>query len=202
MSLNSFNRNYGMSADSREWWGGNNGFVTVVIDLPTDVEVGHTKVTSDGSEEQDQALQTALTNAQYNQFVITSLLRQRAVLVTTSTIAFDTDVVIPSNFKTASANVVAFATSGVDVAGGAGSVAITWIIERQDVFNKQDKRPGAAYDVPVNPAEDLAKALVQAGIFRTKDAVVDALSGTGASGNAAAATAAAVKVRAALPVQL
>lgn len=202
MSLNSFNRNYGMSADSREWWGGNNGFVTIVVDLPTDVEVGHTKVTSDGTDAQDQALQTALTNAQYNQFVLTSLLRQRAVLVTTSVIAFDTDVVIPSDFKTPSENVVAFGTSGVDVAGGAGSVAITWIVERQDVFNKQDKRPGAAYDAPVDPTTDLAKALVQPGLFRTKDAVVDALNGSGSNGNATAAKAAAVKVRAHLPVQL
>ena len=31
MGLNSFDRNYGMSANSREFWGGNNGFVTVVL---------------------------------------------------------------------------------------------------------------------------------------------------------------------------
>ncbi|EOR9073854.1 hypothetical protein FOI42_RS01940 [Escherichia coli] len=199
MSLNSFNRNYGMSANSREYWGGDNGFVTIVVDLPADVEVGTTKVTSDGSELQDEALQTAITNAQYNQFMLTQLLQQRAVLVTTSVLALDTDVVIPADFKTVGGNVVAFGTSGADVAGGAGSVALTFICERQDVFAKQDVRPGAAYSVPVDPTVELAKVIAQAKFFRTKSFVDVTTDGVG---DAEAAKAVAIKVRAALPVQL
>lgn len=199
MSLNSFNRNYGMSANSREYWGGNNGFVTIVIDLPTDVEVGVTKVTSDGSEVQDNALQTAISNAQYNQFMLTQLLQQRAVLVTTSVLGLDANVVIPSDFKTVGGNVIAFGTSGTDVTGGAGSVALTFICERQDVFDKQDVRPGAAYSVPVDPTVELAKIIAQAKFFRTKTFVDQTCDGVG---DALASTAVAIKVRAALPVQL
>lgn len=199
MSLNTFNRNYGMSSNSREFWGGNNGFVTIVINLPTNVEVGTTKVTSDGSDVQDQALQTAISNAQYNQFMLTQLLQQRAVLVTTSVLALDTDVVIPSGFKTVGGNVIAFGTSGADVTGGAGSVALTFICERQDVFAKQDVRPGAAYSVPVDPTVELAKNIAQAGFFRTKTYVDNTTNGVS---DGAASTAVAIKVRAALPVQL
>ncbi|WOL22803.1 hypothetical protein [Escherichia phage vB_EcoM_JNE01] len=199
MSLNSFNRNYGMSATGREYWGGNNGFVTIVVNLPTDVEVGTTKVTSDGSDVQDEALQTAISNAQYNQFMITQLLQQRAVLVTTSVLALDTEVVIPSDFKTVGGNVIAFGTSGADVTGGANSVALTFICERQDVFDKQEVRPGAAYSVPVDPTVELAKSIAQAKFFRTK--TYQAV-GTDGVGDAAASTAVAIKVRAALPVQL
>lgn len=199
MSLNTFNRNYGMSANSREYWGGDNGFVTIVINLPANVEVGTTKVTSDGSDVQNEALQTAITNAQYNQFMLTQLLQQRAVLVTTSVLALDTDVVIPSGFKTVGGNVIAFGTSGADVTGGAGSVALTFICERQDVFAKQDVRPGAAYSVPVDPTVELAKIIAQANFFRTKTFVDNTTNGVGDAGASAAV---AIKVRAALPVQL
>ncbi|EHU8780884.1 hypothetical protein N0S44_000114 [Escherichia coli] len=199
MSLNSFNRNYGMSGVAREWWGGNNGFVTIVIDLPTDVEIGTTKVVSDGSDAQADAYQTALSNAQYNLFMVTQLLQQRAVLVTTSLLALDAEVVIPEDFKNANPNVVAFGTSGTDVKGGANSVALTFICERQDVFNKQEVRPGSACPAPVDPTVDLAKSIAQAKVFRTKTFVSQ---GTDGVGDAGASTAVAIKVRAALPVQL
>ena len=56
MSLNSFDRNYGMSANSREFWGGDNGFVTVVVTLPTDVEIGVSAVAFDGTEAGDNEI--------------------------------------------------------------------------------------------------------------------------------------------------
>ncbi|AXC39262.1 UNVERIFIED_ORG: hypothetical protein [Escherichia phage CMSTMSU] len=57
----------------------------------------------------------------------------------------------------------------------------------------------AAYSVPVDPTVELAKAIAQAKFFRTKSYVA---LGTDGVGDAAAADAVAIKVRAALPVQL
>lgn len=185
MSLNTFDRNYGMSAHGREFWGGDNGFVTVVLSLPADVEIGETTVLPDGTDLGDNAAQTALSAANYNQFMIAQLLSQRAVLVTTSLLAKgDVDATV-GDFGKIQGNVIAYGSAGVLTANSFG---ITYIIERQDVFNAQAVRPGSAYPVPVDPCAEFTADLGQAGVFRKKD------------GTAAAAVPAAIKVFAALPV--
>lgn len=185
MGLNTFNRNYGMSAHSREFWGGNNGFVTVVLSLPADVEVGDTTVLPDGTEVGDNAAQTALTAANYNQMMVTQLLGQRAVLVTTSELAKgDVDATV-GGFGDVGGNVIAFGSQGTLTATSFG---ITFIIERQDVFDTQAVRPGSNYPVPVNPTAEFCADIGQAAVFRKKD------------GTEAPAVPVAIKVFAALPV--
>lgn len=184
MSLNSFDRNYGMSANSREYWGGNNGFVTVVVTLPADVEIGTTAVVADGTEVGDNAAQTALSAAEKNQFIIAQALAQRAVLVTTSALSNDVDT-SAAGFGTVGGNVIAFGSAGTLADNSFG---ITYIIERQDVFNKQVNKPGATYALTVDPASEIAANLAQAGVFQKKD------------GSAADAAGIAIKVFAALPV--
>lgn len=184
MSLNSFDRNYGMSANSREYWGGNNGFVTVVVTLPADVEIGTTSVLPDGTEVGDNAAQTALSAAERNQFIITEALAQRAVLVTTSALSDSIDPTA-AGFGTVGGNVIAFGSSGTLAAGSFG---ITFIIERQDVLSTQVNKPGATYALTVNPTDEISANLAQVGVFQKKD------------GTQAAAAAVAIKVFAALPV--
>lgn len=185
MGLNTFDRNYGMSANSREYWGGNNGFVTVVVSLPADVEIGETSVQPDGTEIGDNAAQTALSAAERNQFQIAQLLGQRAVLVTTSVLSVDKVDPTVADFGKVEGNVIAYGSEG---ALTAASFGITFIIERQDVFTAQAHRPGSVYAVPVDPAAELCADLGQAGVFQKKD------------GSKAGAIPVAIKVFAALPV--
>lgn len=185
MGLNTFDRNYGMSANSREFWGGDNGFATVVVSLPADVEIGETSVVPDGTEIGDNAAQTALSAANYNQFMLTQLLAQRAVLVTTSVLAKgDVDATV-ADFGKVEGNVIAYGSAGTLTATSFG---VTFIVERQDVFTKQDVRPGSNYPVPVDPCAEFCADLGQAGVFRKKD------------GSDAGAIPVAIKVFAALPV--
>ncbi|AZU98242.1 hypothetical protein SEPL_129 [Salmonella phage SE_PL] len=187
MSLNSFDRNYGMSANSREYWGGNNGFVTVVVSLPADVEIGETAVLPDGTEIGDNAAQTALSAAEYNQFMIAQILAQRSVEVATSMLAKGSVDPTAADFEKIEGNVIAFGKSGTLTADSFG---ITFMIERQDVLTAQAVRPGSNYPVPVEPCAELSAALGQAGAFRKKD------------GTPADALPVAIKVFAALPVLL
>lgn len=187
MGLNTFDRNYGMSANSREYWGGNNGFVTVVVSLPADVEIGETSVLPDGTDLGDNAAQTAKSAAERNQFQIAQLLGQRAVLVTTSKLSVASVDPTVVDFGKIEGNVIAYGSQGVLTAAAFG---ITFIIERQDVFNAQANRPGSAYPVPVDPCADFCADLGQAGVFQKKD------------GSLAGAIPVAVKVFAALPVLL
>lgn len=187
MGLNTFDRNYGMSANSREYWGGNNGFVTVVVSLPADVEIGETSVLPDGTEIGDNAAQTAKSAAERNQFQIAQILGQRAVLVTTSKLSVASVDPTVADFDKVEGNVIAFGKSGTLAAGAFG---ITFIIERQDVFTTQAVRPGAAIPVPVDPTAELAADLGQAGVFQKKD------------GSLAGAIPVGIKVFAALPVLL
>lgn len=185
MGLNTFDRNYGMSANSREYWGGNNGFVTVVVTLPADVEIGETTVVADGTDAGDNAAQTALSAAEYNQFMIAQLLAQRSVEVATSVLAKGTVDPTVSGFGTIGGNVIAFGKSGTLTDDSFG---ITFMIERQDVLTAQAVRPGSNYPVPVDPCAEITADLGQAGVFRKKD------------GTAAAALPVAIKVFASLPV--
>ncbi len=184
MGLNSFDRNYGMSQNSREYWGGDNGFVTVVVSLPADVEIGKSAVAFDGTEAGDNAAQTAKSAAEKNQFILAQALAQRAVLVATSALSDKVDPTA-ADFAKVGDNVIAFGSAG---ALAADSFGITYIIERQDVFTKQVGKPGATYALVVDPASEIAANLAQAGVFQKKD------------GSAADAAGIAIKVFASLPV--
>lgn len=183
MGTNSFDRNYGMTFNSYEYFMGNNGFVTVVVKLPADVEIGETAVPQDGTD----AAATALTTARMNQTKIQRLLQQRGTLMVTSQLSAVVDPTV-SGFETIGGNTIAFGKSGTLAAG---SFAITYMIERQDVFTAQATKPGAAYNVAIDPAASIAAELASVGYFNKKDGTP-----------AAASTGTAVKVLAALPVLL
>lgn len=157
MGLNSFDRNYGASQYGREYSVGNNGFVTITVNLPANTEIGVTAVAQDGTD----AAQTALSAAQYNQFKIAQALGQRAVLIATSLLKSDANPAA-AGYSTVGGNVLAFGTAGVPAAS---AFAITYIIERADVLNKQDNKPGTPYALSVDPATDLAKILSNPGMF-------------------------------------
>lgn len=180
MGLNDFDRNYGATSNSREYWGGNNGFVTVVLNLGADVELGVTKVAQDGSEEAF----VADNAAQKNLAKVVQTLATRGVLVTTSVIGDDADA-SKAGFDKVGGNVLAFAKVGTPAAG---AYAVTFVVERADVFTKQENKPGATYALTVEPAADMAATLATAGLFIKKDGSV-----------ADAATAVVVKVYDALP---
>lgn len=180
MALQSFDRNYGMSKNSREFWGGDNGFVTLIVKLPTDVEIGATAVAQDGTD----AAQTALSAAERNQFKLAQALAQRAVIVASSVTSAVADPTA-SGFETVGGNVLAFGKAGTTASG---SFAITYLIERANVLSKQDNKPGATYALTVDPCKDLADILALPGFFQKKD-----------GSDAAAAAGVAVKVYNALP---
>lgn len=181
MGLNSFDRNYGASQNSREYWGGNNGFVTVTVNLPAGVEIGTTAVAQDGTD----AAQTALSAAQKNQFLIAQAMGQRAVLVSTSLLASNVNPAA-AGYSTVGGNVLAFGSAGTPATG---AFAITFVIERADVLTKQVNKPGAVYALSVDPCGDLATILAGAGMFVKSDGT-DALAAAGVT----------VKVYDALPV--
>ena len=165
MALNSLNRNYGSSLTSREFWGGNNGLISVAI-MPKD-----DKLVFPGMKAYNDADATTKEgalirdNAERNMFRLVELLAQRGVIVTTS---------IPSKYNGtvagagAAANLSALLTgvkandtardkSTIIASSSKGKLDtsfsssreafhITFMVERADVFNKQDSKPGA-----VNP---------------------------------------------------
>lgn len=159
--LNSFDRNYGSVLNSREFWGGNNGFVTVIVKAPADTEFGATSVAQDGTD----AAQTALTAAERNLFRIIEKVANRAVIVATSVLSNAADPTV-ANFEDVGGNVLAFGKGGVPAAD---SFAVTFLIERADVLNAQPVRPGSNYPVPVDPCKEIADELMVAGIFAKKD---------------------------------
>lgn len=181
MGLNTFDRNYGASKNSREFWGGDNGFVTVVVTLPANTEIGTTVVAQDGTD----AAQTALSAAERNQFKITQAIAQRAVIVTTSALSNTVDPTA-AGFETVGGNVIAFGKAGTLAAN---SFAITFLVERQDVLTKQVNKPGSTYALTVDPTTEIATILQGVGVFQQKDGTPSVAAG-----------AVAIKVFAALPV--
>lgn len=167
---NSFDRNYGMTSNSREFWGGDNGFVTVVVNLPTGVEVGTTAVTQDGTD----AAQTARSAAERNLFTIVQTVQRRATIVATSVLNAAADPTV-GGFGTVGGNVLAYAFSGTLASG---AFAVTFLVERAHVFNKQDVKPGAVYNISIDPALEVSAELIKAGLFIKSDGTV-ALAATG-----------------------
>lgn len=175
MSLNSIDRNYGKVVNPREFWGGDNGWVTVVVKLPAGVEVGTTAVVDDGSDAYAEAEQAANKNL----FRIMNAISQRAVIVATSATVAAADPTV-AGWETVGGNVLAVAKAGTLATG---SFAITFLVERAAVFTSYGQKSGASVAISVNPAQEVVTTMAQAGYFLKPD------------GTAAAATAgAAVKV--------
>ena len=175
MALNSLDRNYGYVVNPREFWGGNNGWVTVVVKLPASVELG---VTAASTADAD-AYATAEQAANKNLFRIMKAIGQRATIVATSTINTAADPTV-AGWGTVGGNVLAVGTAGTLATG---SVAITFLVERANVFSAFGQKAGASVAITVDPAAEIAASLAKAGFFITS---------TGA--DAAAATGVAVKV--------
>lgn len=159
MALNSFDRNYGASLNSREFFHGNAGFFTVVIDMPGTAELGETAV----SVAETDAYATAKSAAEYNQFKIAQLIGQRAVITACSSIDLTTGAVSFSG-----GNALNFDVNGTSASGDS---AVTFLIERADVFNAQSGRPGAGNPTAyaVNPLEEMSAVLTSAGFFKNAD---------------------------------
>ena len=161
MSLNSLDRNYGNVVNPREFWGGNNGWVTVAIKLPADVEVGTSAVAAAATDAEVKA--TAEQAANKNLFRIMNAISQRAVIVATSV---TTDAANPAavGWTTVGGNVAAVGTAGVPADG---SFAITFLVERAGVFTNYGQKAGASVAITVDPAAEVAASLAKAGLFLT-----------------------------------
>ena len=213
------NRNYGAMVTAREFWGGNNGFLTVGVQMPdanTELPAGAAydallaKVKG-GTATEAEVIQ--VSNAQRNLFRIAQAIGQRAVVVAVSggSVAVDTDTV-DANAVTG-ANILAVAKTGATTVVASATKPlyyITFIIERADVYTAQAAKPGATYAVSVDPAAELAANIGSAGFFENKtftqapDGTIQssytADGATVTSGARTKANAAYVKVFDALPV--
>lgn len=160
--LDRLDRNWGATQNSREYWGGNNGFITFIMNVPADTEIGVT-----ATDEGDDAFINHTTFAQRNLTKFVEVVASRGVLVTTSQIRNDVDgVALKAEIEKQSPNVLAFHSIGTL---GTTAFAITFEVERANVFDKQTSKPGATYAVDSIPAEEIAKHLTHAGLFETKD---------------------------------
>lgn len=159
MALNSFDRNYGASLNSREFFQGNAGFFTIVIDMPGTAELGETTV----SVADTDAYATAKSAAEYNQFKIAQLIGQRAVITACSDIR-----TTGAGVSFTGDNALNFDVTGTSASG---ETAVTFLIERADVFTAQSGRPGAGNPTAyaVDPLADLATVLKSAGFFKNAD---------------------------------
>jgi len=161
MSLNSLDRNYGNVVNPREFWGGNNGWVTVAIKLPADVEVGTSAVAAGATDAEVKA--TAEQSASKNLFRIMNAIGQRATIVATSTTIATADPTA-AGWATVGGNVLAVGTAGTPAAA---SFAVTFLVERAAVFSNYGQKAGASVAITVDPAAEVAASLAKAGLFLT-----------------------------------
>lgn len=215
-----FHRNFGAMTTAREFWGGNNGFLTVAVQfdgaecpMPAGTDYEAAKAAHEaGTATAAQVL--LMANAERNLFRVAQACGQRAVIVAVSGVELITETA-------GLANIDAIVESGSLAYGkvGASSVApsatnpiyaVTFIIERADVLTKQDAKPGATYAVSVDPADELVNILFQGGaadssavnaasIFGTTDLDINPI-GSAIAGGFEKPTAVVVKVYDALPV--
>lgn len=183
MTLSAFDANYGNINFPREFWGGDNGWVTVVLDLPAGVELGTTTSTATDPN----VLATAQQAAAKNLWRVTNAIGSRGTIVAYSTIATAVDPTVAGFGLVDGTQVIAYGTAGTLAAG---AVAITFMVERATVFNSYGNKPGSSVSIAVTPATDIANSLVKAGLFLTP------------AGVAATAAGVAVKVRQNFPAIL
>ncbi|AUS03068.1 hypothetical protein NVP2275O_487 [Vibrio phage 2.275.O._10N.286.54.E11] len=158
MALNSFDRNYGASLNAREFFFGNSGWFTIAIDMASiGAELGETASVEPVDSD---AYATAKSAAEYNQFKIAELVGQRAVITATSDIR-DTDAVPTFTGE----NVLNTTVAGTPAIGDS---AISFLIERADVFTQQEAKPGAVNPgvYAVNPLDEMVAAITTDGFFR------------------------------------
>lgn len=204
------NRNYGAMVTAREFWGGNNGFLSVAVQMPTaDVELpaGSAYDTlmakvKGGTASDAEVIQAS--NAQRNLFRIAQAIGQRAVVVAVSggSLVTATETIDTSFLTAVGGNVLAAAKTGattVAAAAGKPIYYITFIIERADVFTAQANKPGSTYSVSVDPAAELAANIGSTGFFEDK-LFTQAPDGALVTGSRLKADAVAVKVFDSLPV--
>lgn len=204
-----FNRNYGAMVTAKEFWGGNNGFVTIAVQMPNATyelaagaayELLATKV-KDATASDAELIQ--VSNAQRNLFRVAQALCQRAVVVAISGCEMvDATAKLDDIIVTLGGNVLAAGKVGVTATVAAPAAPIyyiTFMIERADALNKQTDKPGATYSVNVDPCDELVKNLTSASFFESKVFTQDP-DGRLTAGTRGGASAAVVKVFDALPV--
>lgn len=219
-----FNRNYGAMVTAKEFWGGNNGFVTVGVQMPSaDYELGVgaayevlAKKVRAGTATDAELVQ--VSNAERNLFRVAQAISQRAVLVAISGGEILTFPDPAAAFPFIMLDDVSITVGGNVLAGGKGGVTytvpdvgapvyfITFMIERADALNKQENKPGATYNRTIDPCAELVDMFlspvapaVSPGFFESKTFTQDP-DGKMTAGARSGATGAVVKVFDALPV--
>jgi len=204
--------NYGAITKAREFWGGNNGFVTFGIALPTGVDLPGTaayetakaavvaSAFAPGATGSDlttlQANQLIVSNAERNLFKLAQLLGQRAVVVAVTDTSVDATGTLDDISVTVGDNVLAFAkagTSSVAATGTTPNVYVTFMIERADVLTAQTAKPGSTYAQTVDPTADIVAELTSENFFGD-ETFQAAPSGEAKAGAIVPATGALVKV--------
>lgn len=193
-------RNFGAMTTAREFWGGNNGFVTIALNLAAtqSLPVGADYLAAKAAHEAGTATEAQLVrmvNAERNLFNLAQALGQRAVVVAVSEV--EDSVTDASIALTVGGNVLAASSAGTPADN---AYAVTFLIERADVLTAQTGKPGATYAVDVNPCQEVADNLAGAVVFSHNNTQYEP-NGAVASGTAPT-TAAGVKVKVwdALPV--
>lgn len=204
--------NYGAITKAREFWGGNNGFVTFGIALPSGVDLpGTTAYNTAKAAVQASALaagaqgaalttlqanQLIVSNAERNLFKLAQLLGQRAVVVAVTDTLLDTTGKLDDIVTTVSGNTIAFAKAGTTSGAATGTtpnVYVTFMIERGAVLTKQTNKPGSTYALTVDPTTDIVTELTSTNFFTNETYQADP-SGVTQLGAAVPATGALVKV--------
>ena len=203
------NRNYGAVVTAREFWGGNNGFLTIAVQMPSaDYELpagaGYDAAAlnvKNGVATDAEIIR--VSNAQRNLFRISQAAAGRAVVVALSAAEVVTATATLNDISVVvGGNIIAAARAGTTTTTAATTAPIyyvTFMIERAFVFNAQTNKPGATYAVNVDPAAELAANLSSAAFFDSQ-VVTQAPDGAVLTGAKGAATGVVVKVFDAMPV--
>lgn len=211
------NRNYGAMTTAREFWGGNNGFITVAVQMPdadTLLPVGTAfdaafkdvnEWKAGGSLDVDAADQILVSNAERNLFRIAQAIGQRAVVVAVSPLErVEATDKIDDLVITVGDNVLAGAKDGTSATVATNTKPIfyvTFLIERADVFTKMDDKPGTnGHGVySVDALAELVSNISHAGFFEN-NTYTQSPAGNKLTGGRSTAIAVAAKVFDALPV--
>ena len=178
--MSNFDRNYGAVVTAREHFQGNNGYVTIGLNLPSTVAFPGTtayttaKAAIDGSvfssvgDSTAQATMAAnlllVSTAQRNMFKVAQALGQRAVVIAVSDVQLDTSSTLDAVSLTVGGNILAGVKAGTTSTTGTTSVPniyFTFLIERADVLTAQTSKPGTnSVVLAVGPAQDIVNQFV------------------------------------------
>lgn len=197
--MSEYNRNYGAMTTAREFWGGNNGFVTVALNLPTNTHlpVGAAYLAAKAAHEAGKATPAQIllmSNCERNLFRIAQAIGQRAVVVAVSGV--EEAITNASIVMADAANILAYASAGTPADD---AVAVTFLIERADVYTRQQGKPGSTYAVNVDACQELAAMIGLPAFFESDDQEASPIGAT-VAGSRTQATGVKVKVFDALPV--